>query len=239
MNIAYRQLEKRIGYAFRNRQYAEAALTHRSFRYEAQDVHVDNQRLEFLGDAALGLVAGAHLFRAYPSLQEGELTRLRSRIASRSALAGIAGEANLGEFLRLGRGERRAEGHRRASTLADTLEAVLGAAYLDGGIKAVEKVFKKLFLPRLESASVETWVDNPKGALQEVVQRHWKNGPRYRIVREAGPAHDKVFTVEVLVGKRVVGEGEGSNKREAEMAAARRAIELLSRESRKKGGPSG
>jgi len=217
-------LEKVLGYRFRRRRNLEMALTHRSFRYEAAEVTVDNQRLEFLGDAVLGLVTGSHLYEEYEDFQEGDLTRIRSRLTNTKTLAEIAGRLGLGQYLHLGRGEEQTGGRDRPSTLSDALEAVLGGVYLDGGIKAVHKVFKKVFLPEVQLAVIDHHLDNPKGDLQELSQRRWKSSPRYRIVREEGPPHSKTFTVEVIVNGEVVGTGCGMNKRDAEMEAARQAL---------------
>lgn len=228
MRNPYQQLEKNLGHRFRRRKYLEIALTHRSFRFESSDVKADNQRLEFLGDAVLGLVSAGCLFDRFPECQEGELTRIRSRLTNSKTLADIAAAIQLGDFLRLGRGEVQSGGHERASNVSDALEAVIGAAYLDGGMRAVETIFRKLFLPEIEGeAPHDRWHDNPKGALQELCQRRWRSGPRYRTVREDGPAHSKSFTVEVIVGGRMVGTGRGANKREAQMEAARHAFQAL------------
>lgn len=227
MRNPYQLLERHLGYRFRRRRYLETALTHRSFRFEAPEVQADNQRLEFLGDAVLGLVSAAHLFDRFPEAQEGELTRLRSRLTNSKTLADIAAVIELGPFLRLGRGEVQSGGHQRASTLSDALEAVIGAAYLDGGLRAVEKIYRKLFLPEISTATHDRWHDNPKGALQELCQRRWKTSPRYRIVREEGPAHSRSFVVEVLINGKPAGTGRGNNKREAQMDAARHAVQGL------------
>ncbi len=225
----YRPLEKKLGYRFRRRRHLETALTHRSFRFEAAEPLPDNQRLEFLGDAALGLVTASHLHQSFPDLQEGDLTRVRSLLTNSKMLAKLAGLVDLGSYLRLGRGELQSGGHQRSSTLGDALESVLGAAFVDGGLRAVEKIFKKVFLPELETAARARWHDNPKGALQELAQRRWRTSPRYRTVSEEGPAHSRSFTVEVLISGQVVGIGTGLNKREAETQAARAAIEHAER----------
>lgn len=227
MKNPYRLLEKNLGYRFRRKAHLVTALTHPSYRYECEGDHEDNQRLEFLGDAALGLVAAAHFFDTCPELREGDLTKLRSKISSRTALARIGTTLELGAHLRLGRGEEKSGGAHRASNLADAVESVLGAAYLDGGLKAVEKIFAALFLPFLKEVGPETGAENPKGALQELSQKRWKTGPRYRLVDESGPPHARVFTVEVSIEERVLGRGEGRNKRTAEMHAAEMALAAL------------
>lgn len=224
MRNPYRQLERALGYGFRKRRLLETALTHRSFRYESADVTSDNQRLEFLGDAAIGLVTGAYLFENFPDYQEGDMTRVRSRLTNSKILARIGASIDIGAYLRLGRGEEQSGGRHRASNLTDATEAVLGAAYLDGGLKAVIRVFKKLFAQEMEAATSERQHDNPKGALQELCQRRWKTSPRYKTAREEGPAHSRVFTVEALIHGKVAGTGRGHNKQDAEMDAAREAL---------------
>jgi len=224
MRNPYRPLEKSIGYKFRRRRHLETALTHRSFRFESEESLFDNQRLEFLGDAALGLVTAHRLFEQYPGFEEGDLTRVRSRLTNLKTLAVLAARVDLGTSLKLGRGEHQSGGQQRTSNLGDALEAVIGAAFLDGGLKAVEKIFKKLFAPEVEPAVNDRWTDNPKGALQEIAQRRLHISPRYRITHEEGPAHSKIFTVEVLLNGETVGSGKGLNKRDAEMEAARAAL---------------
>jgi ribonuclease III len=225
----YRPLEKKLGYRFSRRRHLETALTHRSFRFESTDIESDNQRLEFLGDAALGLMAAAYLFEKFPDFQEGDMTRVRSQLTNTRTLARIAASIDLGQFLRLGRGEQQSGGQHRSSNLSDCLESVIGGAFIDGGLKAVKKIFLKLFAPEVESAVRDIWGENPKGALQEVSQRRWKASPRYRTIKEEGPAHERTFTVEALINGQVVGTGNGLNKREAEMEAARQAMLSLER----------
>ena len=224
MSNPYKPLEKALGYRFRKKRLLEKALTHRSFRYEEEEIQVDNQRLEYLGDAALGLIAAAHLFETYRDLEEGELTRHRSQITSSKALARIARKIDLGTYIRLGRGEQQTGGRERSSNLTDAMEAVLGAAYLDGGLKAAIRIFDRLFVPELGIITSDKWSDNPKGELQEFCQKQWKNSPRYRLVDEVGPAHSRVFTVVAIVNGEDVGHGTGTNKRAAEMEAAKKAL---------------
>jgi ribonuclease-3 len=223
----YRELEKRLGYKFGKRELLEMALMHRSYRYEAKDVAADNQRLEFLGDAVAGFLAAAHLYRMNRDGDEGTLTELRSRVTSGKALASVAREIGLGEFIRLGKGEERAGGREREALLADGLEAVIGAAYLDGGVKAAEKIVAKLLIPLLGAVPYQEWEENPKGKLQELSQRLYGRGPEYRCVSEEGPAHQKHFVVEAIVGGAKLGVGEGASKRAAETQAATTAVRKL------------
>ena len=223
----YRELEKKLGYAFRRKALLETALMHRSYRFEFTGIDSDNQRQEFLGDAALGLVATDYLFKAHKTLQEGSLTCLRSRLTSGKALAKIGRSISLGEHLKLGKGERMSGGHHRASNITDAMEAILGAAYLDRGLKAVEKIFNKLFIPMIEIEPDDAWSDNPKGQLQVIAQRQWKGNPQYHVIRQDGPSHSKTFTVRVMVGGNNVGQGRGLTKREAEQQAAQNALEQM------------
>jgi ribonuclease III len=215
-----RDLEKRIGYRFRDRALLEAALTHRSFRFENAGVRVDNQRLEFLGDAVLGLLTAAHFYATHEDKDEGGLTALRSQLTSGRSLGHIGREIALGEHLRIGKGEERSGGRHRPSNLTDALEALVGAAYLDGGIRACAKMFDALFLPITRTMDQDVWASNPKGKLQELCQRRWRSGPRYRTLRCEGPAHAAMFTAEVTAENGARGTGTGSNKQEAETRAA-------------------
>lgn len=219
----FKDLEKALGYRFRRRARLELALTHPSFRHEAPDVSEDNQRLEFLGDAVLGMVVADHLVATHLEHAEGELTRLRSQIANTQALALIARGIGLGEALRLGRGESQNGGAQRAGNLADALEAVIGAAYLDGGLKAAQKIFQQLFVPPLAKITGGDG-ENPKGSLQELCQKLWKLNPEYRVVSAEGPAHARLYTIEVVIREEVYGNGTGPNKRVAESAAAAAAL---------------
>lgn len=225
----YWKLEKSLGYSFRKKSLLANALLHRSLRFERAGNGEDNQRLEFLGDAALALVAGDYLFRNFPDLQEGEMTMLRSRLSNGKALAQIGQGIQLGDWLQLGKGEQKSGGHRRPSNIADALEAVIGAAYLDGGIRAVIRIFTKLFLFLIDGVeSADALEDNPKGFLQEIVQRKWKTNPHYRLIRHSGPAHERIFFVRAEINGAIVGSGQGACKRDAEQSAAQDAINRLS-----------
>lgn len=223
----YRALEKTLHYRFRERELLAAALTHRSFRFENRDIEHDNQRLEFLGDAALGLVCAERLYVRFPKFDEGELTRIRSDFTSARGLSAIAREIGLGAHLRLGRGEQMSGGHERASTLEDAFEAVIGAAYLDGGMKAVEKIFDACWKTRLDQLGSGPAGDNPKGDLQEICQQRWKSSPRYRVAKEDGPLHARNYEIECVLDDRVLGTGRGPSKKLAEAEAAANALASL------------
>ena len=181
----YRSLEKKIGYRFWRRSRLEQALTHPSFSHEVGQPAPDNQRLEFLGDAALGLASAGVLYEQDPHANEGDMTKLRSLITSTKALAEVALGIGLGDYLRLGRGELISGGRQRVSICADAMEAVIGAAYLDGGMRAVQAIFRTLFLPRLADLGRTTALENPKGLLQERAQRDQGLNPSYRVAGES------------------------------------------------------
>lgn len=218
------ELEAALGLRFRRRAHLLAALTHPSYRHENPGEPADNQRLEFLGDAVLALTVAQHLYENCPDLDEGAMSKQRARISSTRALAIIAASISLGRFLRLGRGELASGGNLRDSVLADALEAILGAAWLDGGARTVAKIFDQLFLPVLRENLAAGEHDNPKGLFQERIQQSHLLNPRYRIASQSGPPHAMVFSVEVIVGETVAGTGEGTSKQAAEIAAASDAL---------------
>lgn len=217
-------LEKRIGYRFRQKDLLEAALTHPSFRSENQAVNADNQRLEFLGDAVLGLLAADRLMKQHAAADEGELTRLKSAMISGRALAAAARLLGLGEYLRMGKGEASSGGAERDSNLEDALEALAGAVWLDGGLKASRRFFEKHVFRLLGTGDAVQI--NPKGALQEYAQKKGYAIPEYRMMEESGPDHARCYTVEVTVSAYAF-RGEGTSRREAEKKAAEKAVRHL------------
>ena len=229
---AQREVGDSLGYRFRNPALLDTALLHRSHRFENPAVDADNQRLEYLGDAVLGLIAADALYRRLPSADEGELSRCRASLTSGRTLARLARGIGLGERVRLGRGEEKTGGRTRESTLADAMEAVLGAAYLDGGLKAAGKIFDKVFAGELETLGARLDADNPKGLLQEMCQEAWQQTPSYEVVGESGPSHARLYEVTVCVAGRILGRGRGSSKRTAEAEAAQKAVETMARETR-------
>jgi ribonuclease III len=221
----YRDLEKVLGYRFRSKECLAQAFLHRSFRFEnGTDAGVDNQRLEFLGDAVLGLISAAFLFEHFPDRDEGFLTAARSRLTSGAALTRLAKRIDLGQRLKLGKGEEQTGGRQRPSNLADTLEAILGAAFQDGGLKAADAIFRHLFVPHLETGADTEADANPKGRLQQICQQRWKMSPGYRLISEDGPRHAREFRVEVHADGHILGQGQGASKRAAETAAAQEAL---------------
>lgn len=226
----YRKLEKALGYSFRKKNLLATALMHRSFRFERGGKLEDNQRLEFLGDAALSLVAGDYLYKTFPDLREGDLTMHRSHLTSGKMLAQIGQGIQLGDWLQLGKGEQKSGGHRRPSNITDAFEAVIGAAYLDGGIKAVTRIFNRLFLfLTKEVEGTDPLKDNPKGLLQEIAQQKWRANPHYRVISQTGPAHERTFFVQAEIRGAVMGSGHGHTKRAAEQSAAQDALNKLPR----------
>lgn len=220
------ELERRLGHVFQRPELLEAALTHRSYSAETDPPErMGNQRLEFLGDAALGVVAAEWLVAQRPDWREGPLTKVRSRLTNAVALARVARRLDLGGFLRLGRGEEQNGGRGKEAMLADALEAVLGALWTDGGPGPVQDVFAKWFADEIAEAVEAGGDDNPKGDLQEQMQRERKESPRYEVIEESGPSHARHFKVAVFRGDEQLGTGEGASKRTAEMAAARAALQ--------------
>ena len=219
------ELEVRIGYTFKDRALLEMALTLPSFRMESQGASPDNQRLEFLGGAVLGFVSAQLLYEAYPDVDEGSLTVLRSQMASGRNLAAVARTLNMSGSLRIGRGEERQIGREREGALCDALEAVFGALWLDGGLQAVrEAVIRLIGIPPPDVQGEEP--ENPKGVLQEYVQQHKLPLPDYTVVEITGPTHAPVFHVRARCAG-VEAHAEGSSKRVAERSAATQLIEKL------------
>ena len=219
------ELQIRLGHVFRDSGLLEAALTHRSFSAEAGTAGGgDSQRLEFLGDAVLGAIAAEWLVAHRADWREGTLTRVRSRLTNAAALACVAQRLGLGGFLRLGRGETQSGGRNKTAILADALEAVWGALWLDGGPEAARQAFVRWFGEDLAAAVAAGCDDNPKGELQERLQRNGQAAPRYVLRDERGPPHERNFKVVVLTGDLLLGEGAGTSKRDAEIQAARQAL---------------
>ena len=215
-------LEKRLGYQFRDRTLLEEALSHSSYANEHRGGLGSNERLEFLGDSVLGFVSAEHLFRGHPDLPEGDLTRMRASLVCEQSLYEVALELGLGGYLKLGRGEEAGGGRERQSILADAVEAVFAAVYLDGGIQAVRELIVRVLLSRDPDDQERK---DYKTTLQEVVQRRSGQVLTYHMVSQSGPDHNKTFLFEVRLNGEGVGCGEGRSKKEAEQAAARAALE--------------
>lgn len=217
-------LESRIHYKFRNSLLLAEALTHPSLAYESQKPHFDNQRMEFLGDAVLQLIVTEELFRMFSDFTEGRLTKLRSRVVSRRALARFAMAIQLGDYVLLGKGEEATGGRRRLSTLADAFEALIGAVYLDGGPGEARALVLRLFEAEIGDMVASPEERNPKGELQECLQAIHPQAPVYRVITESGPDHRRVFQSEVSWQGMVLACGKGKSKKEAEARAAGEAL---------------
>lgn len=221
-------LEERLGYRFRDRNLLRAAMIHSSYANEHRGAGLrSNERLEFLGDAVLGLVIGEYLFRTYSDAPEGDLTRMRAALVCEESLHEVAQTLGLGEYLKLGRGEEGGGGRERPSILADATESVFAAVYLDGGMEAARALIHRVLLERGREQAVESRRRDYKTVLQEVVQRKANQVLRYEMVASTGPDHDKVFTCAVSLNGAVIGHGSGHSKKEAEQSAARAALEQM------------
>ncbi|HEU5438642.1 MAG TPA: ribonuclease III [Ktedonobacterales bacterium] len=219
-------LQAAIGHSFRHPQVLLDALTHTSYVAEHPGPGVvSNERLEFLGDAVLGLIASDLLYRQYPSASEGELTPLRAALVSLPPLAALARRVGLGPYLRLGRGEEVSGGRERESVLGRAMEALIGALYLDGGIKAARRFLEPLLMAELERVAAGPGTRDAKSLLQERAQARLGITPTYHVLLTEGPSNAPRFVVEARLGELVVGRGEGGSKRQAEQAAARAALD--------------
>jgi ribonuclease-3 len=221
-------VEQRCGIHFRGPRTAVAALTHRSYVNEHPGEGLDdNERLEFLGDAVIDLAVSHRLMERFPEASEGELSKMRAAVVDEPGLAGLARAVGLGPLLRLGRGEELTGGREKPSLLADAMEAVVAAVYLEGGLPAVLALVDRYLGAVFEQASAGTLDRDYKTQLQELAQSRFRLAPRYQVVAELGPDHAKRFEVEVELRGEVVGRATGRSKKDAEQAAARQAIETL------------
>lgn len=224
------ELEKKLGYVFHDRSLLRVALTNPSYRASHPEVpsENDNQRLEFLGDAVFGLLSAEQLYYQYEEAKEGMLSRLRSHLASGIALASLARKIDLGPWLKMGKGEELRGGHDKDKYLTDTMEAIFGAAWCDGGLDAVRKIYKTLDVGIEQAPTKALSHDNPKGQLQTLAQRNkWPNSPRYILVSQTGPCHALHFVVRAEVSTGQSAEGTGSSKRLAEADAAANLLKIL------------
>lgn len=220
-------LEARIGYKFSDALLLAEALTHPSFAYESKRPQFNNQRLEYLGDAVIQLILTHELYLRFPKYAEGRLTKLRSRLVSQDGLCKYAHIINLGKYLYLGKGEAASEGQKRPSNLADAMEALVGAIYLDGGYAAAKDFIMRFFSPSglniVDMAKQDN--SNPKGKLQECLQLITQTSPSYSIISQKGPDHEKSFVSQVSWEGILLGEGVGKSKKKAEISAAIIALE--------------
>jgi ribonuclease-3 len=227
----FMELQGTLNVTFRDKSLLKRALTHRSYLNEHPDfAFEDNERLEFLGDAVLDFVTGEYLYHRFPEMAEGHLTSLRSALVRRDTLARFARQIKLGQHLLLGHGEATTGGRGRPGTLCATFEAVVGALYLDQGIEAVKAFFEPLIGPEVARTLRQQLDKDDKSRLQELAQGQLHCTPHYSTIRESGPDHAKVFTVQVTICGSVYGQGMGRSKQQAAQAAAQQALERLEAE---------
>ena len=225
-----KEFEQKIGYQFQNRNYLETALTPSSFNREKNTKHQDNERLEFLGDAFFDAVISVELYERLKHVTEGKLTKTRALIVCESALAQVARGYELGSYLNLGHGEDTGGGRHKDSILADSMEAVIGAIYLDGGYQAMQNFVKKSFSRMIDQAIDGKLFSDYKSEVQEILQGKGKPVTiAYETDREEGPAHDKTFFVHLSCNGEIMGKGIGKSKKEAEQNAAKQTLEMLER----------
>ncbi len=227
---SFEKLERQIGYAFKDKELLRTALTHTSYANEhrtnknSKSRTKNNERLEFLGDSVLNLIITTHLFKALGRVSEGEMSRIRSTIVCEKSLRDAAEGFDLKNYLLLGKGEEQTGGRNRDSIIADAMEALIGAIYLDSGLASAENFIKKVMTKIIDLALEGKLFKDYKTQYQEMVQRHSDAKIEYLVIREQGPDHNKIFTVKLLLNGESVSMGEGRNKKEAEQNAAREAI---------------
>ena len=222
------ELQKTLGVQFNDPGLLEQALIHSSYVHENPEVApVSNERLEYLGDAVLGLVCADMLFSKFPQHQEGHLTRFRSLLVRSSTLCRVALKIGLGDYLYLGRGEEASSGRQKPANLAGALEAVIAAVYLDQGLSATSDFILNLFKSEVDNLLDKDSINDNKSRLQEFVQSKNQITPSYKILKSDGPDHNRTFTAEFSIGDRIICQGSGSSKKKAEAEAARIALELF------------
>ncbi|MBN3033225.1 MAG: ribonuclease III [Candidatus Saganbacteria bacterium] len=227
------EFESRLGVSFLNRNLLNQSLTHSSYGHEKN--LPDNERLEFLGDAVLKLAATEYLYNKFPGHAEGDLTKIRATVISDETFARVGARLGLGEMLLLSPNEKRSGGQRRKSNVANAFEALIGALYLDGGLGKARDLIVELLRGEIETVSRAGYIADYKSALQEYAQKHKHQLPHYRVIKESGPRHRRVFWIEVRLRGKKYGLGRGGNKKEAEQRAAAMALKSLKLEE--KGGP--
>ena len=227
------ELEDRLKYSFRNRKILQTALTHPSYSAEKSGRITHNQRLEFLGDAVLQIVVTEMLFQQFPEHPEGVLSKARSALTNEDALEQLAKQIQLGDFLRLGKGEEQSGGRERKSNLADAMEAVLGAMYVEDGLDSSREFLQEHLQPLIQSPQYLLKYENPKGALQEFTQENCRDIPEYRTLEVTGPEHAPEFAVQVVLGEQVLATARAESRKKAEKKAACQALENLNEKNEK------
>jgi len=223
--LSIEAVEKSIGYIFKNKELLENALRHTSYAYE-NNVS-SNEKLEFLGDSILEFISSKYIYRKYPKLREGEMTKVRATVVCEASLYKVAKLHNFSDFLYLGKSEIKTGGNKRPAILADSVEAVIAAIYLDGGLKEAEKFIIENLKDEIEIATKHVGDKDYKTVLQEKLQVHGDVKIEYEITKESGPDHDKTFEAQVKCNGKVLASGEGKSKKEAHMKAAKKALENL------------
>ncbi len=236
--------ERHAGIRFRELEFLNQAFTHRSFANELGESAENNERLEFLGDSVLGLAVSEYLYESLPDQPEGELARIKSFVVSEASLSEIARALRVDNYILIGRGEEYSGGRSKKAILADCLEAIIGAYYLDSGFQPSRLFVHQMLIPEINKVLENRHAKDYKTMLQEYVQKRMKTYPKYKVVQKTGPDHDRTFWIEVHVGDRSFGAGKGKNKKEAEQEAARIAYEGMhvaqspARSSRSSSSPS-
>jgi ribonuclease-3 len=231
MSADLSELNKKLCYTFKRPEILIQAFRHSSYVNEQTDSNLgDNERLEFLGDAVLDLAISHVLMERFQDSKEGDLSKYRATVVNEKGLCQVAQALALGDYLTLGKGEEVTGGRKRPSILANTMEAVLGALYLDAGFEKTKEIIQRLFVPLLEGLETEKAVNDYKSQLQEYTQEVYKTRPEYVLVGESGPPHDKTFRVALQLQGKTMAEDEGKSKKEAEQKAAQKAFECLKRE---------
>ena len=223
--MEHSKLEKEIGYEFKNKQLIETALTHTSYAYENKKQ--SNEKLEFLGDSILEFVSSEYIYHNYPNLKEGEMTKVRASVVCEDSLQKIAKMHNFSDFLNLGKSERISQKEVRPAIMADSIEAVIAAIFLDGGLEEAKKFILNNLAKPIENATKNIGQKDYKTVLQEVLQKNGNVDIEYVIIDEKGPDHEKVFTAEVKFNNMILATGEGKSKKQAEMEAAQKALENI------------
>jgi ribonuclease-3 len=226
------ELEKRLGIPFLSKAILNQSLTHSSFAHEAGIP--DNERLEYLGDAVLKLVITEYIYNKFPTKPEGDLTKIRATVISDETLANVADKMNLGRYLLLSENEKRTGGAVRKSNLANSLEALIGAIYLDAGLGRSRDFLLEILRGEIEKVSAEDYIKDFKSVLQEYSQKRKWELPHYRVLSESGPRHKRIFTIGVKVSGKLLGKGSGLSKKEAEQKAAEQAYKKIMSEDKKK-----
>jgi len=209
---------------FKNKKLYEQVFTHRSFLNETNETIGSNERLEFLGDSILSFVVSSAIYNTHPELEEGELTNIRSVLTNTSTLYEVAKELEMGTYLKLSRGEEAGHGRENRTILADSVEALIGGIFIDQGLEAARQFIEKILLEKVDAIIETQGLKDPKSRLQEKVQEQNKISPTYKIIHEEGPDHAKIYTIGVYVNNRLLAEGVGHSKQEAEKAAASNAL---------------